>query len=155
MYIHGSIEYWSTELLFRLHGKITSWLQLRSLPIRTVWQWTACKVCTAYTSIGLDLQKNTGLQHTWKQKQIFIQNQISYKLETYTAKTKYRNFETNIPRAGISGFQSQFPYSCVCEWFIYVEIRAEAALFPEKEYISGIFVSVYPLHHILRPNYWT
>jgi hypothetical protein len=27
-----------------------------------------------------------------------------------------------------------------------VEIRAEAALFPEKEYISGIFVAVqYPL----------
>jgi hypothetical protein len=24
-----------------------------------------------------------------------------------------------------------------------VEIRAEAALFPEKEYISGIFVAVY------------
>jgi hypothetical protein len=37
----------------------------------------------------------------------------------YTAKTKYRNFETNIPRKGISGSQSQFPQSCVCEWFIY------------------------------------
>jgi hypothetical protein len=35
------------------------------------------------------------------------------------AKTKYRNFETNIPRNGISGFQSQFPHSYVCEWFIY------------------------------------
>ena len=38
---------------------------------------------------------------------------------TYTAKTKYRNFETNIPRKGISGSQSQFLHSCVCEWFIY------------------------------------
>ncbi len=34
-------------------------------------------------------------------------------------KTKYRNFETNIPRKGILGSQSQFPYSCICEWFIY------------------------------------
>ncbi len=33
----------------------------------------------------------------------------------YTAKTKYRNFEANIPRKGISGSQSQFPHSCVCE----------------------------------------
>jgi hypothetical protein len=32
-----------------------------------------------------------------------------------TAKTKYRIFETNIPRKGISGSQSQFPHSCVCE----------------------------------------
>ncbi len=31
--------------------------------------------------------------------------------ETHTAKTKYRNFETNIPRKGISGPQSQFPHS--------------------------------------------
>ncbi len=37
----------------------------------------------------------------------------------YTAKTKYRNLETNIPRKGISGSQSQFPHSCVCERFIY------------------------------------
>ncbi len=37
----------------------------------------------------------------------------------HTAKTKYRNFETNIPRKGISGTQSQFPHSCVCERFIY------------------------------------
>ncbi len=36
------------------------------------------------------------------------------------AKTKHRNFETNIPRKGISGSQSQFLHSCVCEWFIYI-----------------------------------
>ncbi len=36
-----------------------------------------------------------------------------------TAKTKYRNFETNIPRKEISGSQSQFPHSCVTERFIY------------------------------------
>jgi hypothetical protein len=31
-----------------------------------------------------------------------------------TAKTKYRNFETNIPRKGISGSKSKFPRLCVC-----------------------------------------
>jgi hypothetical protein len=36
-----------------------------------------------------------------------------------TAKTKYRNFETNIPRKGISRSPSQFPHSCVCERIIY------------------------------------
>ncbi len=35
------------------------------------------------------------------------------------AKTKCRKFETNIPRKGISGPQSQFPPSCVCERIIY------------------------------------
>jgi hypothetical protein len=37
----------------------------------------------------------------------------------YTAKTKCRKFETNIPRKGISGPQSQFPHSCVCARIIY------------------------------------
>ncbi len=37
----------------------------------------------------------------------------------YTAKSKCRKFETNIPRKGISGPQSQFPHSCVCEQIIY------------------------------------
>jgi len=42
----------------------------------------------------------------------------------HTAKTKYRNFETNIPRKGISGSQSQFPHSCFCERFIYSHHRS-------------------------------
>ncbi len=37
----------------------------------------------------------------------------------HTAKKKCRKFETNIPRKGISGPQSQFPHSCVCERIIY------------------------------------
>ncbi len=41
-----------------------------------------------------------------------------------TAKTKNRNFETNIPRKGISASQSQFLRSCVCERFIYSHDRS-------------------------------
>jgi hypothetical protein len=37
----------------------------------------------------------------------------------HTAKPKCRKLETNIPRKGISGPQSQFPHSCVCERIIY------------------------------------
>jgi hypothetical protein len=37
----------------------------------------------------------------------------------YTAKKKFRKFEANIPRKGISGPQSQFPHSCVCERIKY------------------------------------
>ena len=89
-----------------------------------------------------------------------------------TAKTTCRIFETNIPRKGISGPQSQFPHSCVCEQIIYsldgsafsagenmwtaweyinrsqtheVEIGAKAAQFPEKEYINRIAVAAYLL----------
>ncbi len=36
-----------------------------------------------------------------------------------TAKTQYRNFETNIPRKGTARLQSQFLHSCFCERFIY------------------------------------
>jgi hypothetical protein len=38
----------------------------------------------------------------------------------HTAKTKCRKFETNIHRKGISGPQSQFPHSCVCEQIIHI-----------------------------------
>jgi hypothetical protein len=41
-----------------------------------------------------------------------------------TAKTKYRKFQTNIPRKGISGPQSRFPHSCICEPFIYFHARS-------------------------------
>jgi hypothetical protein len=37
----------------------------------------------------------------------------------HTAKKKCQKFEANIPRKGISGPQSQFPHSCVCERIIY------------------------------------
>jgi hypothetical protein len=43
----------------------------------------------------------------------------TYTMVCHTAKTKCRKFETNISRKGISGPQSQFPHSCVCERIIY------------------------------------
>jgi hypothetical protein len=91
----------------------------------------------------------------------------------HTAKNQYWKFETNIPRKGIGRPQSQCPHSCVCERFTYsifppsiclfccrkyfdqsreyinrsqthaCEIGTEAAEFPKKEYINGIFFAVH------------
>jgi hypothetical protein len=44
---------------------------------------------------------------------------ISTGTGSHTAKTKCRKLETKIPRKGISGPQSQFPHSCVCERILY------------------------------------
>jgi hypothetical protein len=78
------------------------------------------------------------------------------------AKMQYRKFETNIPRKGIARPKSQFhilvsvrdiysydryAYSAAGKYvdrtWEYVEIGTEAAQFPEKEYINGIFVAVH------------
>jgi hypothetical protein len=76
-----------------------------------------------------------------------------------TAKTKYRNFETNIPRKGISGPQSQFPHSCVCERFICIFPRS-VSLFCWRKYacipILGLYKSLtdtWMLKLVLRPRY--
>ncbi len=72
---------------------------------------------------------------------------------SHTAKTKYRNFETNIPRKGISGFQSQFPHSCVCERFIYSHDRS--AYSAGGRPIHGIYNLVtHKNHKILSDKLW-
>ncbi len=53
----------------------------------------------------------------------------------HTAKTKYQNFETNVPRKGISGSQSQFPHSCMCLWAIYIFPRS-VCLFCRRKYVD-------------------
>ncbi len=60
----------------------------------------------------------------------------------YTAKTKYRNFETNIPRKGISGSQSHFPHSCVYECFIYFHDRSPILLEEICRPILGLYESL-------------
>ncbi len=45
-------------------------------------------------------------------------------VKLYTAKSQCRKFEKNIHRKGIARPQSQFPYSCVCERFIYSHDRS-------------------------------
>ncbi len=44
---------------------------------------------------------------------------LNLTLTLYTAKTVYRNFETNIPGNETARPQSQFQHSCFCERFIY------------------------------------
>jgi len=40
-----------------------------------------------------------------------------------TAKTLYRKFETNIPRNETMRLHSKFLHSCICERFIYSQVR--------------------------------
>jgi hypothetical protein len=59
---------------------------------------------------------------TFEVDTLFTQAVERYKkhfASAFIAKKKCRKFETNIPRKGISGPQSQFPQSCVCERIIY------------------------------------
>ncbi len=75
---------------------------------------------------------------------------------TCTAKTKYRNFESNIPRKGISGSQSQFPHSCVWELFIYSTIGLPILLEEICRPILGLYKSLtdtWMLTLGLRPRY--
>ncbi len=60
-------------------------------------------------------------------------------LGTRTAKTKCRKFETNIPRKGILGPQSQFPHSCVCEQ-LYIPTMGLPVLL---EGICGLILGIY------------
>ncbi len=75
-----------------------------------------------------------------------------------TAKNQYRKFEINIPRNGIGIYifprltgclfccrkyvDRSWEYINPSQTHVNVEIWTEAAQFPEKEYINGIFVAV-------------
>ncbi len=58
----------------------------------------------------------------WLAFAFFSISWILYRCEVKlpTLHKQYRKFETNITGKGIALPQSQFPHSCVCEWFIYM-----------------------------------
>ncbi len=73
------------------------------------------KICTFWFQVCnriLDPDSHP-YQIIWIWKIKIPRAQFYLQLTLHTAQTKYRNFETNIPRKGISGPQSQFPHSCV------------------------------------------
>ncbi len=86
------------------------------------WPRWGCTVLCTWHSLKMSVNNFCHLlkwelqtrRHLYLASLLFV-----FLLSLYTANTKYRNFETNIPRKGISGSQSQFPHSFVCEWFIY------------------------------------
>jgi hypothetical protein len=69
------------------------------------------KICMFKLWIAIDCHSLTQPFPSFWPTQFFV--------TIHTANTKCRQFETNIPRKGITGSQSQFPHSCVCERIIY------------------------------------
>jgi hypothetical protein len=68
--------------------------------------------------------------HSCRARTWLLNRQRRSKGLRHTAETKCRKFETNIPRKGISGPQSQFSHSCVCERIIWV------CLFCRRKYVD-------------------
>jgi hypothetical protein len=69
--------------------------------------------------LGLNRKVCKKLDFSSKEYFAVLLLQVSAWLSNHTAKTKCQKFETNIPRKGILGPQSQFPHSCVCERIVY------------------------------------
>ncbi len=85
-----------------------NWM-LKGYILNASW-WRYCSSSILFSHLNSDLDKEMNvicLSYPWDFTAVF------------TAKTKCGKFETNIPRRGISGPQSQFPHSCVCERIIY------------------------------------
>ena len=82
-----------------------------------------------YWIIYLKKEKNSPFYFCLLQREshVFCENSL------HTAKTKCRKFETNIPRKGISGSQSQFPHSCVSVQIIFPQ---SVCLFCWKKYVD-------------------
>ncbi len=85
---------------------------LKLLYLCLLWRGTYASRSRCWATFPIQLIINLNLNYG---KLLPHHGQLQY----YTAKTKDRNFEENIPRKGISGSKSQFPHSCVCERFIY------------------------------------
>jgi len=102
---------------------------LYSIPVRSCkyttyfcWEQNCFKLCwhrsyqywTVHNTL-FETMQNTGNQ---------LRSLSSLFDSLHTAKTQYRKFETNIPRKRIAWPQSQSPYSCVCERFVYSHDRS-------------------------------
>jgi hypothetical protein len=87
--------------------------------IRSQESWIICKICISnYTSCPPPPSHPQGDGFNG------LLDILYYMFLVHTAKTKYRNSETNIPRKGISGSQSQFPHSCVSDLYVYFHNRS-------------------------------
>ncbi len=71
---------------------------------------------------------------------LFVYSLILFRFR-HTAKTKYRNFETNIPRIGIFGSQSQIS-TFMRLWVIYIFLWS-ACLFCWRKYVDRSWVYIH------------
>ncbi len=78
----------------------------------------AAKHWMLWAGNGCQLMQKSLLSPVWQLVACKL-NQGGCQPHAHTAKIKCRKFETNIPRKGISGPQSQFPYSCEL-WANYI-----------------------------------
>ncbi len=80
---------------------------------------------TEFADFILEFFLETSLSH-WRN--------INYSGRKRNLLTRLRKFVTNIPRKENARPQSQFPPSCVCEWFIYSQDRS--AHFATRKYVD-------------------
>ncbi len=105
-------------------GRTITWALRNLIMIRTNFLAPSIH-CTE--NLMYVFQEMKHMNDKWNHIQRYLIKYLNSKLTSYhsfillyhTAKTKCRKFETNIPRKGIWGPQSQFPHSCICERIIY------------------------------------
>jgi hypothetical protein len=74
---------------------------------------TGKELLNVFYNVKMNYQVNAIYKGPFGAERNTLDDRIGDPRIQYTAKTKCRKFETNIPRKGILGPQSQFPHSCV------------------------------------------